>query len=109
MKKLLTILICLPFLTNAQNFYRSIRLCMVNYQGDRKAKAVSFAQSKIFDSVGARYDVTDHLVARTYFSYTSLHADDKNGTPAMQQRNLNFQTNILDWELAGQYNFLSFN
>ena len=27
----------------------------------------------------------------------------------MQQRNLNFKTKIFEWELAGQYNFFSFN
>src|SRR5215471_10414503 len=109
MKKLLAILICLPFITSAQNFYASARLGIANYQGDLKAKSISFAQSKLMGSLGARYDISDHVVARTYFSLTSLHADDKNGTPTMQQRNLNFSTKLFDWELGVQYNFFSFN
>jgi opacity protein-like surface antigen len=96
-------------MASAQNFYASARLGMANYQGDLKAKSISFSQSKLLVSLGARYDLSDHLTARTYFSLTSLQADDKNGTASMQQRNLNFKTKIFDWELGAQYNFFSFN
>jgi hypothetical protein len=101
MKKLLILICCFPLMAAAQNFYLSARLGMANYQGDLKAKSISFAQSKVLVSLGARYDFSESL--------TSLHADDKNGTPSMQQRNLNFKTKIFDWELAGQYNLFSFN
>src|SRR6266513_1429203 len=94
MKKLLTIICCFPLIAAAQNFYISARLGMANYKGDLKAKSVSFAQSKILVSLGARYDFSEHLTARSYVSLTSLYADDKNGTPSMQQRNLNFKSKI---------------
>jgi Outer membrane protein beta-barrel domain len=109
MKKLIFIFCYFPLVTAAQNFYVSARLGMANYQGDLKAKSISFSQSKLLLSLGARYDLSEHLTARTYFSLTSLQADDKNGTPKMQQRNLNFKTKIFDWELGAQYNFFSFN
>ena len=109
MKKLLFVLCCLPLLSVGQNFYVSGRLGMSNYQGDLKASSVSFAQAKLLYSLGARYDFSEHLTGRTYFSLTSLHADDKNGTAKMQQRNLNFKSKIFDWELGAQYNIFSFN
>jgi hypothetical protein len=109
MKKLVTAFCCLPLLAAAQNFYASARLGMANYQGDLKASSISFAQSKLLISLGARYDLSEHLTARTYFSLTSLAADDKNGTATMKQRNLNFKTKILDWELGAQYSLFSFN
>ena len=109
MKKLLVLVCFLPFAAFSQNLYLSGRLGMSNYQGDLKASSFSFSQSKLLGSVGARYDFTEHISARSFFTLTSLHADDKKGTLSMQQRNLNFRTKIFDWELAGQYNFFSFN
>lgn len=109
MKKLLFAFCFLPIITAAQNFHFSGRLGVANYQGDLKAKAISLSQAKLMGSIGARYDLSEHITARTYLTLTSLHADDKNGTPAMQQRNLNFSTKIADWELTGQYSFFNLN
>jgi len=109
MKKLLLIICCLFLIVTAQNLYVSARLGMSNYQGDLKAKSISFTQSKVLASVGARYDISEHIAARTFITDTSVHADDKNGTASMQSRNLNFRSKILDLEVAGQYNFFSFN
>ena len=109
MKKLILALCAFPIIVSAQNFHFSGRLGMAGYQGDLKAKAVSFSQSSLLFSLGAKYDLTEKISARTYFTLTSLKADDKKGTPTMQDRNLNFQTKILDWELSAQYNFFSLN
>jgi hypothetical protein len=109
MKKLLVLLCFLPLLAATQNFYGSVRFGMANYQGDLKAKSISFKQSKLFYSLGARYDFSEHVTARSYFSLTSLAADDKNGTASMQERNLSFKSKIFDWELTGQYSLFSFN
>jgi hypothetical protein len=109
MKKLFTLICLLPLMAGAQNIYISTRLGAANYQGDLRAHSVSFKNMKLLGSLGARYDFTDHITARSYFTLTSLHADDKDGTPYMQTRNLNFSTKLFDWELTGQYNLFSFN
>lgn len=109
MKKLLYLLILLPVLGNAQNFHFSGRLGLAGYQGDLKAHSVSLSQSKLMGSIGARYDLSEHLSARTYFTLGALRADDKKGTASMKQRNLNFQSKLFDWELTGQYNLFSLN
>jgi hypothetical protein len=109
MKKLVFVLFSLPFFVSAQNFHFSGRLGVANYQGDLKASSVSLSQAKLLFSLGARYDLTEHIMARSYITFTSLQADDKKGTTAMQQRNLNFKTKVFDWELTGQYSFFSLN
>ncbi|HEX6334247.1 MAG TPA: DUF6089 family protein [Flavisolibacter sp.] len=109
MKKLLYTLLFLPVVASSQNFHFSGRFGLAGYQGDLKEHSVTLSQSKLFGSVGARYDLSERFTARSYFSYTTLQADDKKGTATMQQRNLNFKTRILDLELTAQYNIFSLN
>lgn len=109
MKRLLLAFCYCPFIATAQNFYFSARAGLANYQGDLKAKAISFSQARLMGSIGARYDLSEHITARGYLSLTSLQADDKKGTATMQLRNLNFKTKISDLELGAQYSLFSFN
>jgi opacity protein-like surface antigen len=109
MKNLIFAFCWFPAVASAQNFHFSGRLGLAGYQGDLKAQAISFSQTKPILSLGARYDLTEHLTARSYFSFTSLKADDKKGGTTMQQRNLNFKTKILDWELTAQYSLFNLN
>jgi hypothetical protein len=109
MKKLLLALFSLPLFVFAQNFHFSTRLGMANSYGDLKAKSIALSQSKFMFSLGARYDLSEHVMARSYLTLTSLQADDKKGTAFMKQRNLNFQSKIFEWEISGQYSFFSLN
>jgi opacity protein-like surface antigen len=109
MKRLVALLAFIPIASAAQNLYVSTRFGGANYQGDLKAHSVSLSGIRLLASLGARYDFSDHITARSYFTFSSLHADDKKGTTSMQSRNLNFSTKILDWELTGQYSLFSFN
>jgi hypothetical protein len=109
MKKLLLFVFCIPFAAGAQNFHFAARLGLAGYQGDLKLHSISLSQTKIMGSIGARYDLSEHLSARSYLTLTSLKGDDKRGKPSMQSRNLNFQTKLYDWELTGQYNLFSLN
>jgi hypothetical protein len=109
MRNIITLLCCLPLATAAQNFHFSARLGIANYQGDLQAKRVTFKQAKFLGSLGAQYDLSEHFTARTYFTLSSLKADDKKGTTNMQMRNLNFSTKLFEWELGVQYNILSLN
>lgn len=109
MRIITTLLACLPLAAAAQNFHFAARLGIANYQGDLQAKTITFNQAKFLGSLGAMYDLSEHFTARTYFTLTSLKADDKKGTTAMKARNLNFQTKLWDIELGAQYNILSLN
>lgn len=103
------LLILAPAVAMSQNFHFSARLGAAGYQGDLKAKTVSLSQSSFMGALGVRYDLSEHLSLRTFFTFTSLRADDKKGTASMQNRNLNFKTKIIDWEGGVQYSFFDLN
>lgn len=109
MKKVLFAAFFLPFITSAQDFHFSVRLGAAGYNGDLKAKTLSFSQMGFLGSLGARYDVTERVALRTYFTLAKLQADDKKGTTGMQQRNLNYKTSLFEWELGAQYSILNPN
>lgn len=109
MKKPLLFICLIPSLAMAQNFNFSTRLGLAYYTGDLKAKSVSISQSKLLFSLGARYDLSEHLAARSYLTFTALKADDKKGNSVMKQRNLNFQSRIFEWEIGAQYNLFNLN
>jgi hypothetical protein len=107
MKKLLLYFCCLPILASGQNFHFSTRLGLAGYQGDLKSNVLS--QLNFMGSLGALYDLSEHITARSYLTLSKLRGDDKKGNATMQQRNLNFQTKLFDWELTAQYNLYSLN
>src|ERR1043165_5874929 len=108
--KVLVLAFCIsPYISIAQNFYFSGRLGVAGYQGDLKAKAITLSQTKPMFSIGARYDLSEHIAARSYITLTLLTGDDKKGNAIMQQRNLNFRSKIFDWELTAQYSLFSLN
>ena len=109
MKNLFLLLFVVPVLAQSQDFHFSARLGMMGYNGDLKAAPITVSQAKPMISIGARYDLTEHIMARTYFTYGSLTATDKKGTATMQARNLNFSTKLLDFELGAQYNIFNLN
>ena len=109
MKKLLIAFLCLPIISLGQNFHFAARLGLAGYGGDLKTHSLSLSQPKFMGSIGAQYDLSEHVTARSYLTLASLQADDKKGTPAMQQRNLNFKTKLFDWELTAQYSLFSLN
>ena len=100
MKKLFIILFCFPLIAGAQNFHFSGRLGVAGYLGDLKEQSVTLSQTKIMGSIGVQYDLAEHISARSYLTLTSLKGDDKQGTTAMQLRNLNFRTKLFDWFLC---------
>ncbi len=109
MKKLFVAFCFLPLISAAQNFHFSGRLGVAGYHGDLKEKTITLSQLKLMGSLGVQYDLGEHITARSYLTLASLRADDKKGNAAMQQRNLNFNSKITDWELTGQYNIFSLN
>src|SRR5690606_38067786 len=109
MKKLLILLSFSPLIALGQNFHFSGKLGLASYYGDLKEKTLSLSQSKFMGSIGARYDLSEHLTARSYISFGSLKGDDKKGNSGMQLRNLNFQSSIIEWEAGLHYSILNLN
>lgn len=110
MKKLLFLLIIFPAISFSQNTHIGFRFGLANYQGDLQQRRFTFSQAKLVGSIGARYDLSEHLTARAFISYGSLKAADaKNKTTSLQQRNLSFETRLKELELSMQYNLFSLN
>lgn len=109
MKKIFLLLFFSPLLVFAQDFHFSFRLGASAYHGDLTEHTLNTKGAKPFFSLGARYDLSEHVSARTYFSYTALQADDRTGSAERKARNLRFKTRLLEWELTGQYNLFSLN
>jgi hypothetical protein len=109
MKKILLLFCCAPFWATAQNFHFATRLGLAGYHGDLKPASKPLSQLNFLGSIGAQYDLSQHLAARGFLSFTKLRADDKKGTSVMQQRNLNFTSKL--WEVEGslQYRFFNLN
>src|SRR4051812_46389405 len=70
MKKLLLCICFLPMLVSAQNIYFGARLGLAGYHGDLKPMSKPFSQMKFLKSFGLQYDLTEHIAARTYFTWT---------------------------------------
>ena len=109
MRNLLAFFFCLPIPGWSQNFHFGARIGLAGYQGDLKAHSITLAQTHILGSIGVQYDLTEHLSARSYLTFTGLRADDKKGTLSMQERNLNFKTKLFEWEATAQYDIFSLN
>jgi hypothetical protein len=109
MKNLILAICCFPLFAASQNFHFSTRFGFSGYQGDLKDGVKPFSDLNFLASLGARYDLSEHISARSYFTLTSLQADDKKGNAGMRQRNLNFKSKIFDFELTGAYNLFSLN
>ncbi len=81
----------------------------MGYSGELKPQFFSLAQPKFMASAGARYDFTEHVAGRAYFTYGGIKGDDSKENLQMQQRNLNFQSKLWEIELGAQYNILNLN
>jgi Domain of unknown function (DUF6089) len=110
MKKLTFFLILLPFFSFAQNLHLSFRFGLANYQGDLQQRSFTFNQARIVGSLGAKYDLSEHFIARTHLSLGNLRAaDSKNKSATLKERGLSFESKLFEWELGGQYNIFSLN
>ena len=105
----LLIVLLFPIAAAAQNFHFATRLGMSVYHGDLKQNSVTVSQPGLMGSIGAHYDLSENLTARSYLSYGTMRADDKKGSATMQERNLNFKSRVIDFELGAQYSLFSLN
>jgi hypothetical protein len=94
----------------AQNWHVSGRVGFSNYQGDLQDRRFIMSQAKLTGSLGLRYDISEHITARTFLSLgTLMAADGNNKSDELKKRNLDFHSRIFDIELGAQYQFFSLN
>lgn len=104
MKKLFWVLLCIiPVCSMAQPLHITAWGGFAGYQGDLENKRFTLAQSDFAFGIGVKYDLTPHLAVRSGFNYGTIKASDKNNEPVLQQRNLSFQSRIIEGNLLAEY------
>jgi hypothetical protein len=106
MKTILIIFLALVHTTiYAQNWHVAGKLGVGNYKGDIKTNGAKLAWG-----IGAKYDVSEHIVARAIFNKTVLQGNDaKSSNAAQLARNLTFTAKLKEVEIAAQYQIFSLN
>jgi hypothetical protein len=106
MKTFVVSLMFLPGLIQAQRWHVNLTGGVSNYSGDLQSKAYTFDQSYFAFGGGAQYDITPNLAAISNIYLMKVGASDQYNNADLVPRNLSFQTNILEWNLLGEYTFL---
>jgi Domain of unknown function (DUF6089) len=106
MKFLLYSILLLPGLVQAQRWHINITGGVSNYSGDLQSKAYTFDQSFFAFGAGAQYDITRNFSAISNIYIMKVGASDQYNNADLVARNLSFQSNIVEWNLVGEYSFM---
>ncbi len=80
---------------------------MANYSGDIQEKRFTLEQAKGAFGFGLSYEALPKVLVKTGFLYGKVGADDKYGSDNFRRdRNLNFQSQIFEFSLTGDYSLL---
>ncbi len=92
----------------AQNLHVVVNAGVSNYLGDLASKYIDFKQTKPSSGIGLQYEISDKIIARAIFSYGKIEGNDAYSSKSdILQRNLNFQSSIQEFAIAGEYQLLS--
>ena len=102
------LVICMFFFSTAcraQGWYAEVMAGGSMYNGDLSQNAFSFKRLKPAVSVNFKYNTGDFINFRAGLSYAQLGADDKdNYNAGLRSRNLNFKTNIFEFNVCAEVN-----
>ncbi len=106
MKFLFYSLLIIPGLVQAQRWHVNVTGGLSNYSGDLQGKTYTFDQSFFAFGAGAQYDITRNFSAISNIDFMKVGASDQYNNANLVFRNLSFQTNIVEWNLVGEYTFM---
>ena len=88
----------------SQSLFLNLDAGAANYEGDLQSKRYTFQESHPGGGIGLGYDLDPHITLSTGFLYTRISGNDKYQRTAIdRQRNLNFTSNILEWNIRAEY------
>ena len=105
MKTILLSLILVPGMMQAQRWHVNVTGGLSNYSGDLQDKAYTFDQSYFAFGAGVQYDITRNFSAISNIMVMKIGASDQFNAPDLVARNLSFQSQVLEWNLLGEYTF----
>ena len=111
MKYIVLLLFCLPTSLIGQHFEAGLLVGGSNYLGELSANSsqIYLKETNIAAGAFAKYNVNDLIALRLGFNYTSVSGADRNsGNVAIIDRNLNFQSDIYEVALIGEFNILGY-
>src|SRR5450432_3106083 len=106
MKSFLFCLILVPGFMEAQRLHLNVTGGVSNYSGDLQSKTYTFDQSFFAFGAGVQYDITRNFSAVSNISFMKIGASDQFNNPDLVKRNLSFQSNLVEWNLLGEYTFM---
>jgi hypothetical protein len=81
-----------------------------NYFGDLQSKTYTAQQSHFAVGAGLQYDLTGHFSLLSNLTLGKVSAADSyNPQPDLKARNLNFQSEVFEWNVLGEYNLFDLN
>ncbi len=104
-------ILLLPLGLFAQSYEAGLMFGGSSYQGDLSPNAVNLSTGKIHPSLGLffRYNINKYISARGNFSYGKISGDDALANDeGRKNRNLSFQSNIMEFGLTGELNLFGF-
>jgi hypothetical protein len=105
MKSILLSLVLIPGIMQAQRWHANLTGGLSNYSGDLQDKTYTFDQSHFAFGAGAQYDITRNFSVISNIMFMKIGASDQFNSPDLVSRNLSFQSNVLEWNLLGEYTF----
>lgn len=80
-----------------------------NYQGDLQYRRFTTNQSHLAFSLGLTYDVTPNISLNGMLSRAKIGAHDQFNLPALQFRNLSFESVVYEGSIRGEYRLFDLN
>ena len=92
----------------AQNFWVNLDAGVANYDGELQQKRYTFNEAHPGGGLGLGYEVSPHVTLSTGFLFTRISGADKYSTnPGSRERNLDFTSNIFEWNARVDYTFFN--
>ncbi|HET9053998.1 MAG TPA: DUF6089 family protein [Cyclobacteriaceae bacterium] len=88
----------------AQRLSLDLQAGVANYNGDLQEKRFSFKGAKPLIGLGLSYRISPHFTVRGLGSWMQLAGSDKNNSTLTAERNLSFESRVLEAQLAVEYN-----
>ena len=111
MKYLVFFLFCWPIALIGQYFEAGLLVGGSNYLGELASNSsqIYLKESNIAAGAFAKYNINRLVALRLGFNYTTVSGNDRNsGNTAIIDRNLNFQSDIYEVGLIGEFNILGY-
>ena len=107
---LLTFGLFFPFFLTAQHFELGILAGGSTYDGDLMPTKITplIKETHLAGGGFLRYNINDFVAARLNFAYAKISGDDANMENGMQDRNLNFESTVLEGGLIAEFNILGY-